>query len=135
MVVLAFSCVDSVFITLCVYIAAQFNIIHEEILNLNNHLNFKKCTKTECDVLRKQISRIIQRHADTINMSNDVSELFILVVVVHFLTAALSIGLIVTNLTMFATPPEIVLYSFYILVDLTQLYIYCYGGTFIMESV
>ena len=141
-VVLAYGCVDGIFITLCVYIGAQFMIIQQNLLDLNNSDVLRKTfsdatkyNKHECDKMLLQLSRLIQRHVDTIHLNNDVSELFEIIVLLQFLTAAVSIGLAACLLTMSTAVMDAFLYSSHVFVFLTQLYIYCYAGSFVMNSV
>ena len=120
------------------YIGAQFKTVHQSLLALTKAtvpLTTKKYSKDDCEKLLKHLSRIIQRHVDTIKLTNDVSELFELIILIQFLTAAFIIGLGLCLLTIFTTPMEIILYSCLVLVFLTQLYFYCHGGTFVIKRV
>lgn len=108
------------FTTLCMYITGQFQIVRLEIENLvqcelgtklkflasilfHSHFainifpgeytykNADFFTKIDNDKLLAKLSIIVQKHIDTIKLTNDMVNAFVPVIMVHFITAAITL--------------------------------------------
>ena len=127
--------------TMCGYIAAEFEIIQKDLINLIDDQNFPKLaanqiySKEQNQKIFRMLSKIIARHSQLIQLNRRVSELFAPNITIHFLTSALHMGLISVSLMMATNELETFKSIFYIFIDLAQLFIFCYGGTLVIESV
>ena len=137
---MSITCSDGLFLTFCGYISAQYDTVQQDILDLLKDHGLLELQSTRIfdenanDKILIRLTEIIKKHSKIIELNKSVSKVFGPNVVVHFLTAALNIGLISLSM-MLATPFELAIYIFYLGFALSQLYIYCYGGTLIIESV
>lgn len=82
------------------YITGQFQIVRTEIENLietelgeYTWKNSNYFTKLENDKILAKLSKIVQKHNDTIKLSNDMVNAFVPVILVHFITAAITLGI------------------------------------------
>lgn len=141
-VVTCMICVDGIFLTFCGYIAAQYEIIQMDFKKLIElHITRpNSSSKDMCDQIQHKkvleaLIEIVKKHNRTIELNKKCSQMFALNILFHFIIAAAHMGAIGVSMMYTKDKVEIAIYVFFIGMDLTQLYIYCYGGTLIIVNV
>lgn len=87
-----FSGVDSFFVTFCLYLSAVFKSIQYDIKKALSDLpqnDSEILSLSKQKLYKKRLAKIIQTHNDVIDLSQEFSSLFSLIVLGHFVSAAL----------------------------------------------
>ncbi|KAL5279392.1 Or22c family protein [Megaselia abdita] len=131
--------VDSFFVTFCLYMSALFRFIQYDVEKALSDLpqnDFQVLNYRQRQHYKKKLAKIIENHNDVIHLSSDFSSLFAVIVLGHFLSAALilCVSIMVLLLSVESLGFGAVLYTSYCICTMFQLFVYCYGGTEITEN-
>nr|XP_029717663.1 odorant receptor 10a-like [Aedes albopictus] len=130
---------DGLFIGVCLLISSQYRIVQQELEALGNsvesdhHRGTGEVTAEENDHVFEQLKLIAQRHNRTIDTTEEMSRLFLQNVFASFTIAAIKIGIACITV-MKAEGPNKLIFVWYSLGILTEIYLYSYGGTQLMEE-
>nr|AOE48072.1 putative odorant receptor OR6 [Scaeva pyrastri] len=134
MTVFTFCGVDGCFVGLCFYISALFRMIQYDIQELFGHLQYhEKAGRRDNQIMRQELKVIIRRHNEVIDLCNEFKDIFTTIIMGHFLSASLVVCFSVIDL-LYNTGIGLVLYVCYSIAALSQLFLYCIGGTYVNDS-
>lgn len=100
---IGFNGVDSIFITACFHIAAQFQLITMNIRNLLNQPKRVRYTASENKRIRLALIEIMQDQIKLFELSDLFIRVFTSIVIMHFVSVALIIGIGSIDLLMVCT--------------------------------
>ncbi|XP_065094434.1 odorant receptor 10a-like [Ochlerotatus camptorhynchus] len=128
---------DGLFIGVCLLISSQYRIVQQELEALGESGggkdSFAQATDEENDRIFEQLKLIAQRHNRTIGITVEMSALFLQNVFASFTIAAIKIGLACITV-MNAEGLNKLIFVWYSLGIITEIYVYSYGGTRLMEE-
>lgn len=89
---IVFNGIDSIFITACFHISAQFQIITLKIRNAFMKSVNEKYTSDENNIIRKKLITAIEEQNDLFELVDLFIEVFGFIILMHFTSVALIIG-------------------------------------------
>ncbi|XP_039453515.1 odorant receptor 10a-like [Culex pipiens pallens] len=130
---------DGLFIGVCLLVTSQFRIVQQQLESLSREeahgtaVDLANPTAAENDRVLAQLKLIAQRHNQAIEISREMSSLFMPNVFAVYTIAAVKIGLACLIL-MQSEGFKKLIYMFGSLGILTEIYVYSYGGTLLLEE-
>lgn len=131
--------VDGLFLTFCGYISAQYGIVESDIRTLRKEGKVKITslitTGQENDKILLVLAEIVEKHNRVISLNNEFSKIFEINIIVQFIISAVHMAALGAAFLFADNFSEASIFLAFITADLIQLFIYCYGGSLIIESV
>ncbi|XP_067626236.1 odorant receptor 22c [Eurosta solidaginis] len=135
MTVFTFSAVDGLFACACLYICALFRMLQHDIRATFAELHEQEhSTYAQNKRIQQSLAKLIERHNAIIDLCSDFTSEFSLIILMHFLSAALVLCFSILDMLLNSASIGILIYIFYSIAALTQLFLYCIGGTYVSES-
>ncbi|XP_031636522.1 odorant receptor 24a [Contarinia nasturtii] len=132
---IGFNGVDSIFITACFHIAAQFQLNAMKIRNIFNQVASNGIlTKNQNQQLRNKLIDAIAEQVKLFELIDLFIKVFTSIILLHFISVAVIIG--IGSIDFLIAPGlDKILYAVYILTVAIQSYAYAYAGNQISEHV
>ncbi|XP_039951097.1 odorant receptor 22c [Bactrocera neohumeralis] len=135
MTVFTFSAVDGFFLCACVYTSALFRMLQHDIRNAFAELQeLEHSTLAQNMRIQHRLAVLVERHNKIIDLCSDFASEFSLIILMHFLSASLVLCFSILDLMLNSSSVGVLTYIFYSIAALTQLILYCIGGTYVSES-
>ncbi|XP_013115213.2 odorant receptor 22c [Stomoxys calcitrans] len=135
MTVFTFSFCDGFFVCASMYMCGVFSMLQHDIRSIFAELSeCETSTVAQNQRFRQQLSAIVERHNAIIDLCTDFTANFTLIVLLHFLSAALVLCSSLLDLMLNSASLGLLVYAFYSVAALTQLFLYCIGGSYVRES-
>ncbi|XP_037821531.1 odorant receptor 22c [Lucilia sericata] len=135
MTVFTFSFVDGFFVCACMYMCGIFRMIQYDIRTIFTELKGGETSSlAQNRRFRLQLTAVVKRHNAIIDLCSDFAANFTLIILMHFLSAALVLCSSILDLMLNSASLGLLIYIFYSIAALTQLFLYCIGGSYISES-
>ncbi|CAD7088027.1 unnamed protein product [Hermetia illucens] len=128
-----FGGVDGFFVQSCMYLSTLFQICREDAKLAFFAGTFNVASVEQNIITRKKLSAAIEKHNKIMDMCEELVDLFTLIILAHFLSAALVICVTAIDFLM-ASGFNIVVYVVHSLMVIFELFVYCIGGTGVFES-
>ncbi|XP_017156108.1 odorant receptor 10a [Drosophila miranda] len=127
---------DGFYFEFCAHISSLFQSLQEEIRSIfRPYEEYLKLTPAQCARLELQLRGIIIRQNSVFELISFFRKRYTVITLAHFVSAALVIGFSICNLlTVGNNSLGALLYVAYTVAALSQLLVYCYGGTLVAES-
>lgn len=130
---------DGLFIGICFYITVELQCFQVRIRRVIKNLQSNENTtyvlsKNSNRSLYFDLEKFIHDHNVTLELTDKVADLTQEIIMIHFITAAVTICVNCVNFTISGAGQKSV-YIFCISTLLTQAFIYCYGGDLVLQSV
>ncbi|EDV46051.1 odorant receptor 10a [Drosophila erecta] len=127
---------DGFYFEFCAHLSALFEVLQAEIESIfrpySDHLDL---SPVQLYTLERKMRSVIIRHNAIINLARFFRERYTIITLAHFVSAAMVIGFSMVNLlAMGNNGLGALLYVAYTIAALSQLLVYCYGGTLVAES-
>ncbi|XP_075152027.1 odorant receptor 24a [Haematobia irritans] len=133
--VLSFVGGDGFFLGFCFYLSTLLKALQEDLVEI---LEDVKATTKHQDVNESDVcsslARIIERHNEIADLAQKLSSIMVEITLCHFITSSLIIGTSVVDFLLFAGGYGSIVYVVYTCAVLTEIFLYCLGGTAVMES-
>ncbi|XP_055301169.1 odorant receptor 22c [Sitodiplosis mosellana] len=131
---IGFNGVDSIFITACFHIAAQFQLITMKFQNAFKQLGRggRPLTPTENQQWRRTVIEAMEDQIRLFELTNLFIKVFTSIILMHFISVALIIGIGSIDF-LIAPGTDKILYAVYIMTVAIQSYAYAYSGNQISE--
>ncbi|EDW75532.1 uncharacterized protein Dwil_GK23908 [Drosophila willistoni] len=132
--VVCFVGADGFFLGFCLYLTVLLQSLRDDVtdlLHIKNILNIP--TKKEEERIVKQMERLVDRHNEIAELTERLSGVMVEITLGHFVTSSLIIGTSVIDMLLFSGV-GIIVYLVYTCAVGTEIYLYCLGGTCIMEA-
>ncbi|XP_065724051.1 odorant receptor 10a isoform X2 [Drosophila suzukii] len=127
---------DGFYFEFCAHLSALFEVLQSEIRSIfkpyKDHLEL---SPEQLYNLEQRMRAVIIRHNDIINLTMFFRERYVIITLAHFVSAGMVIGFSMVNLLAVSNNGlGALLYVAYTIAALSQLLVYCYGGTLVAES-
>ncbi|XP_016986888.1 odorant receptor 10a [Drosophila rhopaloa] len=127
---------DGFYFEFCVHLSSLFEVLQAEIRSIfrpyKDHLEL---SPEEHYNLEQRMRDAIVRHNAIIDLARFFRDRYTIITLAHFVSAAMVIGFSMVNLlTAGGNTLGALLYVAYTVAALSQLLVYCYGGTLVAES-
>ncbi|XP_037943081.1 odorant receptor 10a-like [Teleopsis dalmanni] len=129
--VFMFSGCDSFYYESCSNFALLLKILQEDIKIVFDGL--KLSTAVEAERLEEELFKIIKRQNEIMEITTLFRNCYITMTLAHFVSASMVIGASLFDVLSFSGVGRFV-YIAYTIAALSQLFIYCYGGTIVAEN-
>ncbi|ALC40301.1 Or22c [Drosophila busckii] len=134
--VFTFSCVDGFFLCSCMYISGVFNVIQQDIRETFLPLiKVDRATGGMNFVVQQRLADIVERHNAIIDLCTDLTRQITVIVLMHFLSAAFVLCSTILDIMLNSSSLSGLTYISYSVAAMTQLFLYCYGGNHVSESI
>ncbi|KAM7352596.1 odorant receptor 22c [Cochliomyia hominivorax] len=135
MTVFTFSFVDGFFVCACMYMCGIFRMIQYDIRMIFAELKESETSSlAQNQHFRLKLTAVVKRHNAIIDLCSDFTTNFTLIILMHFLSAAIVLCSSILDLMLNSASLGLLIYIFYSIAALTQLFLYCIGGSYISES-
>ncbi|XP_038121708.1 uncharacterized protein LOC6045479 isoform X3 [Culex quinquefasciatus] len=124
---------DGLFIGVSLLVSSQFRLVQQQLENLEVEESLSEDVPAENKRILKQLKQIVQRHNQAIEMSQEMSSLFVPNVFTCYTIAAVKLGMACLIMSKADILVRII-FLFGSLGILTEIYIYSFGGTLLMEE-
>ncbi|XP_055854115.1 odorant receptor 24a-like [Episyrphus balteatus] len=134
--IIAFSGVDGVFISFCLYSAALLKILQRDMRLTFEKYHTSTLTLLDDEDNRKcfdEVGRIVRRHNEIIDLVRRFSQLFMWITLAHFVTSSIVIGASIIEALLYPGFRALVCISYTLAVS-CELFIFCYGGSAVIEN-
>jgi odorant receptor len=119
---------------MCAHISSQFEIIGSQISTLiEDHEHIERFSREQNKILYQKLKEIVKDHQKAIGMCNKMSQCFSVNVLMHIVSSAF-ITCIGCLMIMLAEGVDKLIFLSYIAASTCQIFIYCFGGTLLIES-
>ncbi|XP_034671364.1 odorant receptor 10a [Drosophila subobscura] len=127
---------DGFYFEFCAHISSLFQSLQEEMrATFQPYQAYLKLTPKQCVLLELQLRDIIIRQNAIFALTSFFRKRYATITLAHFVSAGLVIGFSICNLlTVGNGSLGALLYVAYTVAALSQLLVYCYGGTLVAES-
>ncbi|KAH8288090.1 hypothetical protein KR054_000403 [Drosophila jambulina] len=127
---------DGFYFEFCAHISALFEVLQAEIRAIfkpyKDHLQL---SPLQLSNMEQQMRAVIIRHNAIIDLTKFFRKRYSIITLAHFVSAGMVIGFSMVNLLTVGTNGlGALLYVAYTIAALSQLLVYCYGGTLVAES-
>ena len=132
------SCVDGTYLTFCGYVSAQFKTVETDIHTIAKKAKPKTTyitTRQENDDILLALAAVVNKHNRVISLNDEFSKIFEINIIIQLIVSAAHIAALGVAFLFAENFTEASIYLTFILADLIKLFIYCYGGTLIIDSV
>ncbi|XP_030384606.1 odorant receptor 24a [Scaptodrosophila lebanonensis] len=132
--VVCFVGADGFFLGFCLYLTMLLHALRDDVSDLLRVQSIEKYNSTESEqrVIR-QLERLIDRHNEIADLTDKVSAVMVEITLGHFVTSSLIIGTSVIDILLFSGV-GIVVYVVYTCAVGTEIFLYCLGGSYLMEA-
>ncbi|KAH8408823.1 hypothetical protein KR009_001065, partial [Drosophila setifemur] len=127
---------DGFYFEFCAHLSALFEVLQSEILAIfKPYQDLLEISPVQGDHLEQQLKTIVSKHNAIIDLVKFFRERYWIITLAHFVSAAMVIGFSMVNLLAEGSNGlGTLLYVAYTIAALSQLLVYCYGGTLVAES-
>ncbi|CAD7088026.1 unnamed protein product [Hermetia illucens] len=128
-----FGGVDGFFVQCCLYMATLFQLCREDAKLAFYKGPLAVVSAEQNRITQKKLCAVIEKHNVIMDMCDELVDLFTLIILGHFLSAALVICVTAIDFLM-ASGFNIVVYIVHSLMVIFELFVYCIGGSQVFES-
>ncbi|KAH8235445.1 hypothetical protein KR032_000362, partial [Drosophila birchii] len=127
---------DGFYFEFCAHISALFEVLQAEIQAIfKPYKDQLQLSPLQLFNLEQHLRAVIIRHNAIIDLTKFFRERYAIITLAHFVSAGMVIGFSMVNLLTVGTNGlGALLYVAYTIAALSQLLVYCYGGTLVAES-
>ncbi|XP_039498076.1 odorant receptor 10a [Drosophila santomea] len=127
---------DGFYFEFCAHLSALFEVLQAEIESIfTPYKDLLELSPVQLYTLEQKMRSVIIRHNAIIDLARFFRERYTVITLAHFVSAAMVIGFSMVNLlTLGNNGLGAMLYVAYTIAALSQLLVYCYGGTLVAES-
>ncbi|XP_068141290.1 odorant receptor 10a [Drosophila tropicalis] len=127
---------DGFYFEFCSHISSLFKALQAEIRSIFRPYNDRIClNQMESLELGNHLKLIISKHNAIIELTKFFRKRYAIITLAHFVSAGLVIAFSIFNLLIMSSNGlDAILYVAYTMAALSQLLVYCYGGTLVAES-
>ncbi|KAM8717039.1 hypothetical protein ACLKA7_003847 [Drosophila subpalustris] len=132
--VVCFVGADGFFLGFCLYLTVLLHSLRDDVCDLLAIRDDKLVItpKEESQIVRG-MELLIDRHNEVAELTERLSGIMVEITLGHFVTSSLIIGTSVVDMLLFSGV-GIIVYLVYTCAVLTEIFLYCLGGTYIMEA-
>uniref|UniRef100_A0A1I8PVY4 Odorant receptor n=1 Tax=Stomoxys calcitrans TaxID=35570 RepID=A0A1I8PVY4_STOCA len=127
---------DGFFLGFCFYISTLLKALQQDLVEILEDIEVK--SRNQNNISESEIccalSSIIERHNEIASLVERLSSIMVEITLCHFITSSLIIGTSVVDFLLFAGGIGSIVYVVYTCAVLTEIFLYCLGGTAVMES-
>ncbi|XP_030079238.1 odorant receptor 24a [Drosophila hydei] len=132
--VACFVAADGLFVSFCLYLTVLLYSLRDDVFYLLEVKdNKQEATAGEDERIVRQLERLIDRHNEIAALTDRLSGVLVEITLGHFVTSSLIIGSSMIDMLLFSGVGVIV-YLVYTSAVLTEILLYCLGGTYITEA-
>ncbi|XP_059226048.1 odorant receptor 10a [Stomoxys calcitrans] len=125
---------DALYFEYCAHIAALLKMLQVDVKLLFAKFNEKLSLNAEDSLyMEQQLKLIIRRHNAIIEMTNFFRQRYAIITLAHFVSASMVIGASIFEMMTYSGFGRFI-YLGYTVAALSQLAVYCYGGTLVAEN-
>nr|ADK48189.1 odorant receptor 10a [Drosophila melanogaster]ADK48240.1 odorant receptor 10a [Drosophila melanogaster] len=127
---------DGFYFEFCAHLSALFEVLQAEIESMfRPYTDHLELSPVQLYILEQKMRSVIIRHNAIIDLTRFFRDRYTIITLAHFVSAAMVIGFSMVNLlTLGNNGLGAMLYVAYTVAALSQLLVYCYGGTLVAES-
>ncbi|XP_017045485.1 odorant receptor 10a [Drosophila ficusphila] len=127
---------DGFYFEFCVHLSSLLEVLQSEIRSVfKPYEDYLELSEVQLYNLEEKMRALIIRHNSIINLTNFFRNRYAIITLAHFVSAGMVIGFSMVNLLMAGGfGLGALLYVAYTIAALSQLLVYCYGGTLVAES-
>ncbi|KAH8301343.1 hypothetical protein KR059_000539 [Drosophila kikkawai] len=127
---------DGFYFEFCSHISALFEVLQAEIRAIfRPYKDLLQLSPVQLYNLEQQMRAVIIKHNAIIDLTKFFQKRYAIITLAHFVSAGMVIGFSMVNLLTVGTNGlGALLYVAYTIAALSQLLVYCYGGTLVAES-
>ncbi|XP_005181476.1 odorant receptor 24a [Musca domestica] len=133
--VLSFVAGDGLFLGFCFYFSTLLKALQQDLTEvlgvIDETKKYRKLTESEKVM---SLSKIIRRHNEIADLTMKLSSIMVEITLCHFITSSVIIGTSVIDLLLFAGGYGSIVYIVYTCAVLSEIFLYCLGGTAVIES-
>ncbi|EDW03963.1 odorant receptor 24a [Drosophila grimshawi] len=127
---------DGFFLGFCLYLTVLLRSLRDDIKDLLQleckGIEVEPTVQEEKRIVREMV-KLINRHNEIADLTERLSGVMVEITLAHFVTSSLIIGTSILDMLMFSGV-GIIVYLVYTLAVTTEIFLYCLGGTYIMEA-
>ncbi|EDW64063.1 odorant receptor 24a [Drosophila virilis] len=132
--VVCFVGADGFFLGFCLYLTVLLHALRDDVCELLavDSIQLVPTALEEARIVRK-MTRLVDRHNEIADLTERLSGVMVEITLGHFVTSSLIIGSSVVDMLLFSGV-GIVVYVVYTCAVLTEILLYCLGGTYVTEA-
>ncbi|XP_001356484.3 odorant receptor 24a [Drosophila pseudoobscura] len=132
--VVCFVGADGFFLGFCLYLTVLLLSLRDDVNDLLEVSNIEESPNEENEArIVRDMERLVDRHNEVAELTERLSGVMVEITLGHFVTSSLIIGTSVVDMLLFSGV-GIIVYLVYTCAVGTEIYLYCLGGTHIMEA-
>ncbi|XP_054084268.1 odorant receptor 24a [Zeugodacus cucurbitae] len=131
--VAGFAGTDGLFLCFCMYIGTLLKALQFDMKDLLSDVDSVTRKSTSEYEFRESLKLIIARHNEIIDLVKRFSAVMSGVTLAHFVTSSVIIGTCVVDVLLFSDLSGIFVYSVHTMAVTSELFLYCLGGTVVIE--
>ncbi|KAH8327937.1 hypothetical protein KR067_001879 [Drosophila pandora] len=132
--VVCFVGADGFFLGFCVYLTVLLMSLRDDVFDLLEVKDIEKSLeqKQEAKIVR-EMEKLVDRHNEVAELTERLSGVMVEITLAHFVTSSLIIGTSVVDILLFSGL-GIIVYVVYTCAVGVEIFLYCLGGSYIMEA-
>ncbi|KAH8282987.1 hypothetical protein KR054_011399 [Drosophila jambulina] len=126
---------DSIFLSFCLCFTVLLLCIRDDVEDLLRIKNIEEIPTEEQEArIIRGMERLVDRHNEVAELTKRLSGVMVEITLGHFVTSSLIIGTSVIDMLLFFTGLGIIVYVVYTTAVTVEIFLYCLGGSHIMEA-